>query len=485
MWRCEYQHPTETRTFYAPEMEPSMDLAVPVLHVSGLENFAIPKPRVKSRPLDKDAKPAPNAGSGFAGTYMANDFRAAYVRGRPLPARGKRRDCSSWRVTRQRHRLLRVRKPGLPSVTLSNVLLDGFDGLPRARGGSRGVHGHRMCHRHGAGLSKIIVYEGGTTGNWHNVLNRMATDNLAKQLSCSWYIPGGAADTVADQIFQQMAAQGQSFFNASGDDDAYCGLIDFPGDTPYITQVGGTTLSTAAPGGSWTSERVWNENDGYTGGGGGVSTQYPIPTWQVGLDMTANRGSTTMRNVPDVAMVADQVYIRAYGYDQVGGGTSASAPLWAGFTALVNEQAAHNARPTVGFLNPALYAIGRSSGYASAFHDITLGNNTNNNCGPAHYPALSGFDLATGWGTPAGTGLINALAGPPLHQINLDNITRSQNGQVRLNISGWPGDVYRVLVSGDLLGWRTLGSVTNLTGVVPFTDTGATSNRLFYRCVIP
>ena len=88
------------------------------------------------------------------------------------------------------------------------------------------------------GLSKIIVYEGGPIGHLHDILNRMVTDNLAKQLSCSWYIPGGAADPVADQIFQQMAAQGQSFFNASGDDDAFTGLIDFPEDTPYITQVG-------------------------------------------------------------------------------------------------------------------------------------------------------------------------------------------------------------------------------------------------------
>ena len=89
-----------------------------------------------------------------------------------------------------------------------------------------------------------------------DILNRMATDNLAKQFSCSWYVPGGAADPAADQIFQQMAAQGQSFFNASGDYDAFTGLIDFPGDTPYITQVGGTTLTTSGPGGAWVSETV-------------------------------------------------------------------------------------------------------------------------------------------------------------------------------------------------------------------------------------
>src|ERR1035438_2317830 len=107
------------------------------------------------------------------------------------------------------------------------------------------------------GLSKVIVYEAGPYGIWFDVLNRMATDNLAKQLSCSWYLPGGTNDPVADGIFQQMAAQGQSFFSASGDYDAYTGLVNFPDDSPYITLVGGTTLTTSGPGGSWVLESVW------------------------------------------------------------------------------------------------------------------------------------------------------------------------------------------------------------------------------------
>ena len=100
------------------------------------------------------------------------------------------------------------------------------------------------------GLSKVIVYEAPNPSPCVDILNRMANDNLAKQLSCSWYVPGGAAEPAADQIFQQMAAQGQSFFNASGDYDAYTGPIDFPGDSTNITQVGGTTLTTSGPGGA-------------------------------------------------------------------------------------------------------------------------------------------------------------------------------------------------------------------------------------------
>ena len=188
------------------------------------------------------------------------------------------------------------------------------------------------------GISKIYMYEAGPSGIWHDILNRMATDNTCKQLSCSWYIPNGSMDTVADGIFQQMAAQGQSFFNASGDDDAFCGLIDFPGDTPYITQVGGTFLTNSAPGGSYVVERAWNRNNGI-GSGGGISTQYSIPTWQQGINMIVNNGSTAMRNVPDVALTADGVYVRADGLDKNVGGTSAAAPLWAGFFALVKERA--------------------------------------------------------------------------------------------------------------------------------------------------
>src|SRR5262249_18579056 len=142
------------------------------------------------------------------------------------------------------------------------------------------------------GLSNVIVYMAGPFGNWHDILNRMTTDNLAKQLSCSWYSPGASKDPVADQIFQQMTAQGQTFFAASGDYDAYTGLISFPDDSPYITLVGGTTLTTTGPQGAYVSETVWNRGNGI-GTGGGISTQYAIPTWQANVNMVAANGSTT------------------------------------------------------------------------------------------------------------------------------------------------------------------------------------------------
>jgi subtilase family serine protease len=91
-------------------------------------------------------------------------------------------------------------------------------------------------------------------------------------------------------------------------------------------------------------------------------------------------------------------------------GTSAAAPLWAGFTALVNQQAAAQGKPTAGFLNPSIYEIAKGSLYASCFHDITVGNNIPTNGSNLYYAAV-GYDLCTGWGTPKGAALINALAG--------------------------------------------------------------------------
>jgi subtilase family serine protease len=125
--------------------------------------------------------------------------------------------------------------------------------------------------------------------------------------------------------------------------------------------------------------------------------------------MSAIGGSPTLRNVPDVAMVASNMY-NTFGNGMVrtaNGGTSFSTPLWAGLTAVINEQAANQGLPSVGFLNPTLYAIGAGPLYAGAFHDITVGNNATTN-GSVFY-ATNGYDLVTGWGTPNGMGLITAI----------------------------------------------------------------------------
>jgi Viral BACON domain len=223
-----------------------------------------------------------------------------------------------------------------------------------------------------------------------------------------------------------MAAQGQSFFSASGDSDAFTAgansvngvdnpaNVNTPSSSPYITMVGGTTLTTSGPGGSWVSETTWNwgsHNGSYVGTSGGISSYYSLPSWQSGISMAANGGSTSHRNIPDVALIADNVYvISGNGSSATLGGTSCAAPLWAGLAALINQQAVTTGKSTVGFLNPTLYAIGKGANYNLNFHDIATGNNVSASS-PSLFYATPGYDLCTGWGTPAGQGLIDALAG--------------------------------------------------------------------------
>jgi uncharacterized repeat protein (TIGR01451 family) len=408
-----YQHPAESRAFFAPDTEPSLDLATPILDITGLDNFVLPHPLSHIKAARSHARPM--SGSSPAGLYWGNDFRAAYVPGTSLTGAGQTvglfelDDYAASDITTYES------NAGLPNVPVSRILLDGASA---GAGVSEQVEvplDIEMAIAMAPGLAGVLVYEGPNVNSIispNMVLNCMATNDAAMQLSCSW---GFSINASTVQTFQQFGAQGQSFFLASGDSGAFTGAAQPPSDDPYATVVGGTTLNTTGPGGSWASEAVWNwfsSGEGTNGSTGGISTAYTIPSWQAPVSMAQNQGSSAMRNLPDVALAADQIFVVGQngGHYNVGG-TSCAAPLWAGFAALVNQQGAMNARPPAGFLNPALYALGLGSLYGSAFHDITSGNNTNftvNN----RYFAAPGYDLCTGWGTPNGTNMINALAPP-------------------------------------------------------------------------
>ncbi|MGD0259138.1 MAG: protease pro-enzyme activation domain-containing protein [Verrucomicrobiota bacterium] len=403
-----YPHPKEARTFYAPDAEPSLDSSVPVLGIRGLDNYTLPFPKYHKALANNRTQVVPMGGSGPGGNYMGYDFRSAYVPGTSLTGSGQSVGLLEFDGYYPTDVAQYLAQAGLPSVPLVNVYIDGFNGVPGFGNGEVSLD-IDMANAMAPGLSQIIVYMAPNPSPWEDLLNRMANDNLAKQLSCSW--GGGPPDPVAEQIFLQMAAQGQSFFDAVGDSDAFTGDIPFPAESPNITQVGGTTLTTSGPLGSWVSEKVWNWGNG-VGTCGGISTTYSIPVWQQGIDMTTNQGSTTMRNMPDVALTADNIYIIADdGIPESVGGTSCAAPLWAGFTALVNQQATQGAQAPVGFINPPIYALAKGPLYGATFHDITVGNNTSPTSTNRFF-AVPGYDLCTGWGTPSGTNLIDILAPP-------------------------------------------------------------------------
>ena len=159
-------------------------------------------------------------------------------------------------------------------------------------------------------------------------------------------------------------------------------------------------------------ETTWWQQNKAWGGGGGSSLIYPIPYYQVGVFSPYSLGSSVFRNVPDVSLDANpstgyQIYVAKYWY--IIGGTSCVAPLWAGFTAIVNEYRSSLGKNPIGFINPAIYSIGMGPDYSSVFHDITIGTN-------GHYPAVPGYDLATGWGSFIGDNLLYKLGGCPLGQ---------------------------------------------------------------------
>jgi len=235
------------------------------------------------------------------------------------------------------------------------------------------------------------------------IISAMTTHNpLPATIGCSWgWTP--ADTTTLDPYFQKMAAQGQNFFAASGDSSTWSASNEaWPADDAYIVSVGGTDLVTASAGGPWKSETAWVDS-----GGGITPDSIAIPAWQQlsGVINSSNKGSTTLRNGPDVSananfsfyVCADQTTCTANSY----GGTSFAAPMWAGYIALVNQQLVADGKATIGFLNPTIYAQNVTSDYSADFHDITSGKS-------GSYSAVTGFDLVTGWGTP-NSGLISAL----------------------------------------------------------------------------
>jgi uncharacterized repeat protein (TIGR01451 family) len=403
-----YHDSVRARSFFAPDAEPTVATTLPILSVGGLDNYYLRQPNLVAEP---SGGRVPSIGSGPGGSYQGSDFHKAYVPGTALTGAGQNVGLLQFDGFYPSDIAAYASQIGLTNVpNLVVVPVDGGVPEPTPIGNPEVSLDIEMILSMSPGVSNIYVYEAPNPSPWVDILGKMADDNLAKQLSSSW--GGGPPDAAAEQIFQQMALQGQTFFNASGDSCAYTGLIPFPSDSPHITVVGGTTLTTG-PGVGYTSETVWNwgiefGEDGI-GSSGGISPTYPIPTWQTNVNMTANKGSTTKRNIPDVALTGDNVWV-IYGAGQSGafGGTSCAAPLWAGFTALINQQATNNGNAPVGFLNPALYAIAAGTGYTSCFHDTTTGNNEWSGS-PNLFSAVTNYDLCTGLGTPNGTNLINAL----------------------------------------------------------------------------
>ncbi len=469
-----YQHPTENRTFYSPDREPSLDLAIPVSHIAGLNDYSIPRPMYKRVPEGEAIKS--NSGSGPGGAFLGGDMRAAYYGSGSLTGSGQ----SVGLLEFDGYNMSDVTSSfdgKSNSVAINNVLIDG------ASAGSDGNDGEQVLDIVQAatmapGMNQVRVYIAPGTSSIGvgdvDMFNKMATENICKQISVSWgWTPD---DTSANEpIFQQMAAQGQNVFVASGDSGKYTGNnntdYSYPAEDPYIVAVGGTDLTTSGPGGSWVSETAWADSSG-----GPSDDSLPIPSWQSGIANGSNQASTTKRNVPDVAMEGNfDNYTCSQGSCSGGwGGTSFAAPRWAGYLALVNQQNVINHGTTLGFLNPIIYPIAKGSSYTSNFHDITSGSNG--------YSAVTGYDLVTGWGSPIGATLVTTLTGSGTPSFTLSaspsslTITQGSNGTSTITVNpvnGFSGSV--TLAASGLPTGVTAGFGTNpttSTSVLTLTASG-------------
>jgi subtilase family serine protease len=409
-----YQHPTEGRTFFAPDREPTPNLSVRLWHVSGLDNYSIPRAQY----VRKETRERSNLvkGSCPGGYYCGSDMRAAYYGGTALTGTGQNIALLELAGTdlvdlTTYYKNAKQTEPYTPTVlgeggySTTCVASSGCDDAEQTLDMTQAMGmapGSKMLYNYVCG-------DAYGTGNFDETacLAAISTSKtLSSQISCSWaWQPADPSSD--DPYYQKFAVQGQNFFVASGDSGSYptpSSPFYYPAEDDYVTAVGGTDLQVVSAGGAWSSETAWNRS------GGGISQDsIPIPSWQqlAGVITTANKGSKTLRNVPDVSgeanfdfyVCADQSACQA-GY----GGTSFAAPMWAGYMALVNQQAIANGNPALGFVNPAVYNIGVGSGYATAFHDIVSGGN-------GGFATTKGYDLVTGWGSPNGNGLIAALAG--------------------------------------------------------------------------
>src|SRR5579872_463384 len=331
-----YQHTKENRTFYAADREPSVS-SLRLWHVAGLDNFSMPKTHLRF--AETGSLHTFTTGSGPGGTFLGSDIRKAYYGGTALTGTGQTIGLYglNFNMSDVQSYFNNVGQSFNSSV-VQTISINGYD----TSCGSGCDDGEPVidiieAYSMAPGVSSIIEYE---ASNDVDTFNRMATDNIAKQLSASvGWLP---ADPSSDEpIFKEFAAQGQNLFASSDDSGAYSSstISFYPADDPFIVSTGGTDLVTNGAGGSWQSESGW------VGSGGGVSSNgLAIPSYQqlAGVINASNHGSTTLRNAPDLAMEANtDNFFCANGSCQGGvGGTSLSAPRWAGFLALVNQQAA-------------------------------------------------------------------------------------------------------------------------------------------------
>jgi len=502
-----YHDPVEDRTFFAIDREPTVNLPFQLWHITGLDNDSRPHPMyvkksdyAKAHGIDPEKVVShATTGSGPSASFLGSDMRAAYYEGTALTGTGQNLALFEFLGTdladlNTYYSNVGQTKPYTPTL----ISTGGYSTTCTASGGCDDTEQtldmtQAMGMAPGSTMLYMYVCGDSSTISDTACISAMVTTTdapLSKQISCSWgWTP--ADPSTLDPYFEQMASQGQNFFAASGDSSAWSATNEaWPADDANIVSVGGTDLTTSSAAGPWKSETAWADS-----GGGNSPDSIAIPSWQTPVDGCSGC-SKTLRNGPDVSananftfyVCADQTTCTANTY----GGTSFAAPMWAGYLALANQQAAANGT-TIGFINPIIYPAAEGSSYSTYFHDITSGS-----CGT--FSAATGFDLCTGWGSPNTTGLITLLAGSSSPSFTLSaspsSVTITQGGaggtstisvndlggftgSVTLAASGLPSGVTAVFGTNPTTSTSVLtltASATATTGTATVTISGTSGS---------
>jgi kumamolisin len=416
-----YEHPGGTYRGRTGPVHVPEDLAPIIEAVLGLDNRPQARPHVRFAKQQEVAADARVAGTSYTPTQIARLYNF------PQGANGSGQciaiiELGGGYRTVDLKNYYRALGITMPKITSKSV--DGGRNKPMV---DANADGEVLLDIEVAGAvapgSKIVVYFApNTDAGFLDAIKSAIHDNRNKPtvISISWGGPEKGwtrqAMQAMDQAFQDAAAIGVTVCCAAGDDgssdlrppETDDGLLhtDFPASSPYALACGGTRLK--ASGAIISDEVVWNEGRNGGATGGGISDVFDLPKWQAGVNVppSANPGERVGRGVPDVAGDADPLtgyQVLVDGQKGVIGGTSAVAPLWAGLIALLNQKIGS----AVGYLNPLIYSLPATSG---AFHDVTTGNNDISGKNGA-YNAGPGWDACTGWGSPDGARLMNALSG--------------------------------------------------------------------------
>jgi len=456
-------------TFFGPDRAPSLDLSLPLLGVGGLDNYILPKPATSGGS-------GPIGYQWSINSMESVDLRSAYLGPagsacNALTGTGQSVGLFAYEGFNPADITTLQQTSGLIGVPPVKVILAANNTACPSFGCADGQSISYAADQNNNEISldiaaamqmapgaQIVLFQDANgSGNPEPNLNQVIANPLVRQVSSSW---GMFLTANTPALLTIMAAQGQTMFNSSGDE----GSADFVKDqtgmcvanpysiTPYTVMVGGTDLNLT---------NGVNTNEGiYFASAGGVLPAMPIPDYQDHINDGNGQVSKVFRNIPDVSLPGVDIYTQATtcmgafiggpplnaqdcssgkmvcgpgpkdamgnqpvivqscaaaGITQIilgSNGTSASSPMWAGFMALINQNNAMHGAASVGFANPAFYAIAKDPvKYAAGFNDIASGEAHLTDCSGTAHTALAGYDLVTGIGSPR-CGLLAELVNP-------------------------------------------------------------------------